>query len=624
MTTTVEALNAAIAVHQSGRAAEAEALYRQIVAADPSAVDGWNLLGIACFQQGRAAEAIDCLRRAIELRPEEAQYFNNLGEACRAFGRLEESIAAYRRAIELKPTYPEAFNNLGIALSMNGDPAGGLAQFDEALRLRPEFADAHYNRGLALRSLKRLDESIAASEAALRIKPDMAGAWNNLGLIHQEQRRLEQSVAAFREALRLSPNLAEVHNNLGNTLKLQKQLEASVVEFRRAIELNPRLPEAHNNLAAALKAEGKFAEAMESYARAIELRPNYVEAITNLGNALKDQLRFDEAMRLYERALELDPGHVEAHISRAIVRLVHGDFERGFPEFECRWHRAGFSLPRPMNVPLWDGSDPRGRTILLVAEQGLGDSLNFVRYATLLAQRGAKVLLVCQPPLVKLLKTVPGVAAVLTQDEPHPACDIYAQMASLPGICQTRRESIPNRVPYVFADPAAVARWRAELGSAPGLKVGIAWQGNRLHTNDRWRSLRLESLGFLQRPDVRVVSLQKDPTDADRALLERLGAVDLDRRLTDMSETAAVVKNLDLVISCDSAMAHLAGAIGAKVWVAIPFAPDWRWLLERDDCPWYPTMRLFRQPKFNDWPAVLQNLAQALDAECHSLAARRP
>jgi hypothetical protein len=414
--------------------------------------------------------------------------------------------------------------------------------------------------------------------------------------------------------VRLKPGYAEAHNSLGIALAALGDPGAAAASYRRAVEIRPDYAEAQSNLGNVLKDQGKLEEAVASYRRALELKPNFADAHSNLGVALIKQGRLEEALASLEQALRVNPDHPLAHLNRGVVWLLQGDYERGLPEHEWRCKQRGIR-PRPFPQPLWDGSPLEGRTILLHAEQGLGDTIQFIRYAALVKRRGGTVVAACQGALLPVLAGCPGIDALVGQDGPMPPFDVQAPLLSLPRILGTTPRTIPAEVPYLRARADLVERWQEELRSPGSFLVGITWQGNPDHREDHLRSFSLSRFEPLARiPGVRLISLQKGPAAGQVAeLAGRLEVADLGDRLGDFADTAAVMRNLDLVITADSSPAHLAGALGVPVWVALPFAPDWRWMLGREDSPWYPSMRLFRQAAPGDWDGVFARMAEALE-----------
>jgi tetratricopeptide (TPR) repeat protein len=597
------------AYRASRRTAEAVACYHRALDLSPNYAEAHSNLGNALKELGEPDQAIASYRRALELKPDFADAHYNLGIALKDQGALDPAIASYRRALELRPDFAAAHNNLGAAFKEQGKLDEAIACYRRVLELRPDFADAHNNLGAAFKEQARLDEAIACYRRALELRPDFPEAHSNLGIALEDQGKPDEAIACYRRALELRPEFVEVHNHLGMVLRDQGKLDEAIACYRRALELRPGYAEAHNNLGNTLKDQGKLDEAIACYRRALELNPGFVEAHTNLGVAFNDRGKLDEAAACYRRALELKPELAEVHLYRSFLSLLSGDFQRGWAEYQWRW-KTKVSPPRDFRQPLWDGRPLEGSTILLHAEQGLGDTIQFVRYAALVQQRGGSVIVECPRPLASLLKSCAGIDRLVARGDPLPAFDVQAPLLSLPGIFQTTLDNLPATIPYLFADADLVQRWRQELACLAGLKIGIAWRGSPAHVNDRARSLPLRCFESLARlPGVHLLSLQKGPgVEELQELPSHFPVVELGGRLNDFADTAALLMNLDLLITCDTAVAHLAGALGAPVWVALPLVPDWRWLLDRDDSPWYPTMRLFRQRKLGDWIDVFQEI----------------
>ncbi len=464
-----------------------------------------------------------------------------------------------------------------------GDPATAERLCRQALQSDPNSPAAHFFLGRALQALGRNDEAAASYGESLRLNPASAAAHNNLGDVLNELGRPAEAEAALRQALRRKPDF----------------------------------PEAHNNLGIALGGQGRFDEAAACFREALRLRPDYALAHNNLGNALKAMGQAREALACFEQALRLRPDGAEFHKNRGTTLLLLGDWERGWPEYEWR-HRCKDEPPPAHPLPVWDGAPLAGRTILLSAERGLGDTIQFVRYAPLVKERGGTVLVECQAPLARLLAGCPGADRVLTAGGDVPiAADVYIPLLSLPAVFRTTPATVPARVPYLNTDAARADSWRRELAPLPGFKVGIVWQGNPRFPGDRWRSAPLAEFAPVAAvPRVRLFSLQKEEEGRRQLppLADRFGITDLAPRLADFVDTAAVMKSLDLVITTDTAAVHLAGALGVPVWMATSWAADWRWLLGREDSPWYPNLRLFRQPAWGDWASVFARMAAALRA----------
>jgi Flp pilus assembly protein TadD len=539
--------------------------------------------GYDYHQAGNVQHAEQIYRQVVQTEPGNALAWSLLGAACAALGKVDEAIAAFRQSIRVKPDYIEAYNNLGILLTNQGRLDEAVATLQHALRLHPDVAQTHNHLGLARAAQGRFDEALASYREALRLQPDFADTHNNAGILFMNHGRLAEAEAAFQEALDRRPGFVEALSNRGNARGLRGEYDLAIGDFRQALLWRPHFAPAHVALGSALGRQGKLEDAAACYRRALQLNPRNAEAHYNLGTAL----------------------------------LLLGNLPEGWAEYEWRAHRPG-AVRRTFPQPPWDGSPLAGRTILLHAEQGLGDTIQFIRFAPLVQERGGRVVVECQPALVPLLQGCRGVDQLVPRRAPLPAFDVHAPLLSVPRILGTALATIPAGCPYLFPNAQLVAQWREELSHCQGLKVGIAWQGDPKHSDDRNRSIPLLHFEPLTRiPGVHLFSLQKGPGQEQLpGLAQRIPMTDLASRLDEVTgpflDTAAVMKSLDLVITCDSAIAHLAGALAMPVWVALAFTGDWRWLLQRSDSPWYPTMRLFRQQRPGDWPEVFARMADAL------------
>ncbi len=464
--------------------------------------------------------------------------------------------------------------------------------------------------------LLRAGEATRAEQIFLQIvrdEPHSGEPHFFLGLIYQQRNDLETAIHHYEKALWFIPDLAEARNNLGVIFQSRGAIDDAENCFREALKLQPDYAEAHNNLGNALQDQGRFEEAATAYRQALRFRPRYVEALKHLGNALRALGQIPEAIVCYDEGLRHAPDHALLHMSRAMVRLQTGDFARGWPECDWRLCAPDLFIHR-LHGPVWDGGGLGGRTIVIAAEQGLGDTIQFIRYAPQVASRGGRVVVTCTRFLKQILAGCPGVVEVILEGDPLPEYACHAPVMSLPAILGTTLDTIPAEVPYLAADPSRVAAWREILGLIKGFKIGVVWQGNPVHTKDRERSFRLAHLEPVANlPGVRLFSLQKNfGIEQLEAVSDRFLVTDLSHRLEDFVDTAAVMQNLDLVISADSSPAHLAGALGVPVWMPLPYISDWRWMTDREDTPWYPTMRLFRQRRFGDWDELFTRLAREL------------
>jgi tetratricopeptide (TPR) repeat protein len=605
----------AAACQAAGEHARAEPLYRQALQANPENADGWRRLGEVCLALGKLPEAVPAFQRALRLQPGFAAAHLGLGEALAHQGDREGAATCYRNALAFQPHHAEARTHLATVLAEQGKLDEAVAQFREALRLRPDLARAHHNLGIALSQQGRLGEAAESLRIALRLKPDYAEAHYNLGNMLGELGERQEALECYRRAVQARPDYADALNNLGKLLTdLGRPAEAAVV-LRQAARLRPGFVVALNNLGLALAELERFAEAEACYLEALRLDPACADAHSNLGNAYKESGRLDEALASYQIAVWLQPDAASTHWNRALTWLQAGDYERGWPEYEWRWRRKS-SRPRPFRQPLWDGTPLGGRTILLHPEQGYGDTIQFLRYAPLVKARGGRVLLECHPALAPLLSSCPGLDGTVPEGGPLPDFDVQAPLMSLPALLGTTLATVPAEVPYLSPPAPLAERWRERLGAVKAFRVGVAWQGNRHHPWDRRRSFALAQLRPLARVEgVRLVSLQKGPGAAqlsgcDFPVMDL--AAELDEQSGAFLDTAAVMKSLDLVVTADTAVGHLAGALAVPVWVALARVADWRWLLDRQDSPWYPTMRLFRQQETGDWGAVFWRMAAEL------------
>jgi len=525
-----------------------------------------------------------------------------------------------------KPGHAASSSTQGrLAEAVRHHQAGRLQEaerlYDEILKSSPRHPDTLHLLGLVAYQKGNHERAESLIGKALEINPDNPAYSNNLGNVFAAQHRPQEASELFSRATAQKPDFTEAHNNLGNALQKLDRWEDAVAAYQRALASRPRYAEAHSNLGAALRRLGRFEEAQASYERALEYKPDYPAAWNNLGLVLHERARYEEALPYYDKALALDPDYAEAHANRAILLLLLGRFGAGWKEYEWRWKVDGFTTsPRDLGRPLWDGSELRGETILLHAEQGLGSAIQFVRYVSRVAQLGGQVMLECPMPLLGLFSSLTeGVPApvkrLIVRGETLPEFDLQAPLMSLPRILGTTLDTIPNQVPYLTADPAVADAWRERMGATGRPKIGVVWAGNPRHVNDRNRSMPSSFLSpLLHETDASIFSLQIGAATQDDAILASDRIQDLGKEIRDFADTAAIIANLDLVISVDTAVAHLAGAMGRPTWMLVPFVPEWRWLLDREDTPWYPTMRLFRQTAPGDWRELMDRVTEAVAA----------
>ena len=595
----------ALAHQRAGRAADAERVCREILSVNPGDSQALHLLALIEHQRGRSEDAIAHIRLAIARNGRDPAFHHNLGNILGARGRLAEAKICYERALALAPGSADTLYNLGNICQDLGQPGQAAAYFEKALQLRPEVVELHNNLGTALQDLGRLDEAIARYNHALALRPEGVEALDNLAGALRAQRELEAARACYERALSLCPNRIESQIGLGVVLRDTGRLEEALKCYERVLALAPDHLETLNNLGVALVDLGRPEEAAAHYERVLTLQPDRADAHYNLGIALQRQHRYPEALASYGRALTCKPDYAQAHFNRSLALLLTGNFDEGWPEYE--WRFAVAQYDRNFDRPLWSGEPLAGQRILVHGEQGFGDTLQFIRYVPAVAERGGRVTLEVPEPLVRLARTVAGVSEVVAAGDAIPAFDTHCPLLSLPRVFKTNLTTIPVFVPYLSVPGEMSSAWAEQISAAPGLRVGLVWAGTAIGAID------LQLLQPLW--EVRGVSwfsLQVGERSRDMSLIDGVRIADLSPWLADFADTAAAVMQLDLVISVDTSVAHLAGALRRPVWLLLPDAPDWRWLLEREDSPWYPTARLFRQKKAGGWSHVAREVAAAL------------
>ncbi len=593
MPTITETLDSAAREHQKGHFQQAEQLYQLALQNNPDNPFALHSLGILAHQTGRNDKALELVKQAIASNGQIPQLHNSLGLVCESLGRLDDAVVSYQQAISLEPNYAEAYHNMAIALQSQGRYATAIEKCKQAISFRPDYAEAYNTMAYSLQNLNRNTEAIENYKQAIKLKPDFVEAYNHLGVLFNQQRRSFEAIEYFKKALQFDPEYAELYNNLGIALKEQEHFNEAVVNFELAIKHEP----------------------------------GFAEAFYNLANSLRDQGRCNEAIEKYREAIRLKPDYSQAHWNMSLAYLLNGNYEQGWKGY--KQHRnailkkiTDFRCP---GKPRWDGSSFANKRLLIHYEQGLGDNIQFARYLPMVKARRGTVIFETLEPLIGLFRDFPGIDELLVYEhtkKPSVQFDLYTSLFDLPSIFQTTLETIPANVPYIHADPTKIRSWR-DLIAGPDFKVGIVWAGSPVHGNDRYRSCPLDYFEPLSKIDgVRLYSLQKGPATAQIDLLAgKISVTDISKHLEDFSDTAAAIENLDLVISVDTSVLHLAGAMGKRAWAVLPFAPEWRWMLNRSDSPWYPTLKLFRQIQWKQWEPVFERIAgelRNLVANCKS------
>jgi tetratricopeptide (TPR) repeat protein len=641
----------ALSLHRSGDMQGALAAYEAILSADPADFDALHLLGVIAVQAGRPQAGVDLISRALAVRDTVAAAFSNRGCALNAMGRHGEALNDFDRAVALQPDYPEAHGNRGLALAALDRPQEALVAFTTAIGLRPDYpqvlsglakaagtlaqsgdargpqdARACCNDGAILLERRRFEDAADALRRALAMDPGMAEAHYNLGNAARELGRPDEAIAHFAAAGALKPELAIAHSNKAVVLQGLGRFEEALACCDRALSADPAFPEAHNNRGHALHSLGRLSEAATAFEAAVGLAGGFAEAHYNLGHTLRDLGRPTDAIASFDHAIAARPGYRDAYVDKALVLLQGGDYAAGWEAYE--WRNQAPLPPGSRTFPqpqLSLDRDLAGATVFLHWEQGFGDTIQFCRYALLLRAKGARVILSVQDPLAPLLKPLePGIAVIGGALAPT-AFDYHCPLLSLPFVFGTRVATIPAARAYLAADPSIAARWAASLPATARPRIGFAVSGRPAASNDAQRSIALKELAPLFVFPAEWICLHKELRAADAETLAGLANVAFHGpELTDFAATAGLIANLDLVISVDTRVAHLAGAMGKPVWLMLSEPPEWRWLRDRNDTPWYPSARLFRQIRTGDWPNVLARIRQALADAFPAAALAKP
>lgn len=638
-------LNQAISLHQQGRLKDAEIMYQQVLSVETDnflALDG---IGTVYGQMGRYEEALHSFSKAIRVHPNDFAVHFNHGLVLRELKRHIEAISSFNAAISLNPNFAEAYNNRGIVLKELHRYEESLDSYEKAISLKPSYANAYNNKGaILLEQFKRYGEAIDSFNMAIALRPDFAEAYFNRGKLLSETGRFQEALASYNQAISINPNYAEAYFSRGMLLLDElKSHGNALISFDKAIECKHNFAEAYFNRGRLLSEIKQYQKALASYDQAISIIPNYVEAYNNKGIILAGQYeRYQEALACFNKAIEfqpdcedalynrakllceindingalencnqiilINPNHVDANFNKGLLKLKLGEYEEGWLLNEWRWQTGQCkNQRRAFSQPLWLGNEPPRGRLLLHAEQGFGDTIQFIRYVPWVEEMGARVILEIPRTLVSLIGTLKAKFQMVVKGEDLPKFDLHCPLMSLPLALKTTLTTIPADIPYLFADPRKQETWHKRLGSTLRPKVGLAWSGSPHHPNDRNRSISLQSLRPLLELDCEYHVLQKEIRLEDKLLMNQLPQLHVhEDELRDFSDAAALISMMDVIITVDTAIAHLAGALGKPVWVLLPFVSDFRWLLDREDSPWYPSARLFRQPNAGDWPKVIE------------------
>jgi tetratricopeptide (TPR) repeat protein len=621
-------LRKAVEHHRSGDLWQAKGLYEKILKKQPNNPDVLHLLGVLLSQCGDHDSAVRYISKALLFNPSNADLHYNLGNAFQKKGDLDEAINAFQTALGLNPNLVDAHYNLGVALLEKGQLDQAINSFRKALQLNSNLYDAYYNLGNAYRDKGQLDEAISSYQKAIQLNPNFAPGYCNLGSVLQQKGLPEEAIISYQRAIRHNPDFAEAHYNLGNVFLQDKgQVDEAISCYQKALQIKPDYPDALINLGVALKNKGQVDEAIIRYQKALQITPDNGNAYFNFGLAVEDKGRLEEAISYYRKAVQIDPGLVYAHWNLSLALLLTGNFGEGWEKYEWRWERKeNISRRYNFSKPSWDGSSLEGKSIFVYSEQGVGDEIMFASCLPDIISQAAVCIVACEKRLVPLFcRSFPDCVVIehFDPDDSYPArlppVDVKIAIGSLPKFLRPDLGSFPEQKAYLIPDAQKSKMWRDRftlLGN--GLEVGISWRGGTTPDEKSARSIFLDQwVQLFSVQGINYINLQYGDCDEElRKAKEKFGVTIYDWEdadpLKDLDNFASQVAALDLVISIDNATVHMAGALGIPVWTLLPFAPNWRWMLDREDSPWYPTMRLFRQPSSGDWQSVVDRVKYAL------------
>ena len=623
-------LNQAVALHQAGKLPKAEQLYQQVLANNPRNSDALHLLGVIAHQVGKHEISVNLITNAIEIDSQQVEAYNNLGIVFKKQGKLEKSVQAHHKAIEIQPDHAEAHYNLGDTYQKQGKLEESIQAYYKAIEIQPNYTEAYNNLGIALKEQGELELAMQAYHKAIEIQPNYAEVYNNLGIALKEQGKLELAIQAYHKAIEIQPSSAEVHYNLGNAYQEQKKSELATQVYHKAIEIQPNYAEAHNNLGNAYQEQGELELAIQAYHKAIEIQPSSAEAYNNLGNAYQEQGELELAIQAYHKAIEIQDDFAEAHNNLGQILLLLGHFRQGWEEYEWRWQCRNFSIgERNFPQPLWNGSNLQGKSILVWTEQGIGDEIMFANLLDSLKKISNHIIVECEIRLVAFFqRSFPEIQFVPRENPPNsrllnPNIDYQVPIGSLGQWLRPDEDSFnQNRQSYLTTctDKSEQIKKRYQSLAADSILIGISWKSTgakQKQTLSKSTTLK-DWASILSKQGCYFINLQYGDIEPELEQFQEETSLKIYRdqeidALQNLDDFAAQVSALDLIVSTSNTTAHIAGALGKRVWTLLPYMPNWRWMLNRNDTLWYPHMRLFRQNTIGDWRDVFQRVALALE-----------
>lgn len=644
-----EKLQEAINLHQQGLLAQAAEKYRAILVLDPHHFDAMHLLGVVTFQSGDAAGAVELFDQAISYYATHPTVYMNRGIALQSLNRFEEALVSYQKALALKPDYLDVSVNCGAVLQSLKRFDEALICFEKVLAVNPNHVNALCNRANVLQDLKRFEDAHADYERALAIEPNRVEILSNNGNALQGLGRHQESLIYYQRALAIDPNFLSGWFNQGNALQAMLDFSGSIDCYRRALAIDPNYAEGFFNAAKSFFELGQIDDALVYLDRVLAIMPNHLEALSNRGVALLKIHDYQRAVSTLEQVLSINPKHVQAlmshgfsmlqlrHIDQAIAdfakvsiidpndfesqfnegfcRLLMRDFKEGLRQYEYRWEVKNLGLVKPdLPCPEWTGEQSlQGKTLLVYEEQGLGDIMQFCRYTQKIVDLGGRVIITAPKSLQGILQSMPSISKVFLAGEVISGFDYACPLLSLPYLLGEEFATIYAPSKYLSSDPTIVDIWKNKIAHLKSPKIGVVWSGNPAYGNDQKRSIALEKFSKICVAGAQYISLQKECRDEDKLVLTDHPNIHfMGDDINDFSDTAAIIELMDLVITVDTSVAHLAGALGKQVWILIPFNSDWRWFIDGDVTPWYPSARLFRQDILGNWDHIIGRVQSEL------------
>ncbi|WP_233202749.1 tetratricopeptide repeat protein, partial [Limnohabitans sp. JirII-31] len=603
-----------LALHKQGQLVRAKMLYEAVLKKNPKHFDALNALGVAEINFENYREAVNLISSALLENKKSAEAYYNLGLGLDGLNLKAQAIEAYDECLKLDPKNFSALNNKSKTQRDIGKYEEAIVSSSAAIAIKSDYAVAYLNRAIAFMELKQFEAAIASFDQAIGIKPGNAEAYFNRGNAQMELKQFEAALASYDRAINTKPDYADAYFKKGLTLQELKQLPTAVASYDKAISVKPDFANAYLNRGSVLSKLKQLDAALDSYNKAISIKPDFVQAYSNRAVVLKDLGQIEAALASYDEAISINPDYAGVYWNKSFTLLLSGRFEEGWKLYEWRWKHEGLGLKLPnFSQPLWLGVESlQGQTILLHSEQGLGDTIQFCRYAKLVKALGAHVVMESPTALVPLLQGLEGVDELVARGQALPAFDYHCPLLSLPLAFKTELSTIPSSEPYLRSDKAKVKQWRAKLGRKTKPRVGLVWSGSTGHTNDHNRSFKLEELLPYLPDGFEYVCLQKEIREVDQEMLQQSSIQYFGDELENFADTAALCELMDVVISVDTSVAHLSGALGKPTWVLLSYSPDWRWLLDREDSPWYGSVKLYRQDADRTWSSVLHRVSRSL------------